>query len=239
VPPAPTTTTATIPLQVGELPRDKGPIPIVSRIPTTDPVVFITIDDGYLQDPAVLDFLRANNIPVTLFLNKGPMRQNPEYFRAFQAAGNPIEAHTARHPDLRKLDQDAQSAAVCSLQRPIAETFGVAPTLFRPPYGNWTPHSLAAGANCGIKAFVLWTAALNNGEVQVQNPPLRAGDIILAHFRPDLLVNLQNLVVYLQIVGLRPARLADYVNAGLVPGGQPTPPPGPAVAVPVAPAPPG
>jgi peptidoglycan/xylan/chitin deacetylase (PgdA/CDA1 family) len=36
-----------------------GLIPVLTRIDTTDPVVFITIDDGSDKDPRVLDVLKA------------------------------------------------------------------------------------------------------------------------------------------------------------------------------------
>src|SRR6202011_4839584 len=61
--------------------------PVFSRIPTTDPVVFLTIDDGIVQDPAVLDYIRAQHIPVTMFPIPAYVEQNESYFQAIHATG--------------------------------------------------------------------------------------------------------------------------------------------------------
>ncbi|MFI5045366.1 MAG: polysaccharide deacetylase family protein [Acidimicrobiales bacterium] len=203
-------------ITVGALPRDKGAVPLVGRVPTFDPVVFITMDDGMKQDPAILQYIRDNHIPVTLFLNGNFVRSNPDYFREFQALGASIEAHTNVHADLRKLPPDGQAAATCELQKSFTDTFGAAPAYFRPPYGNWTAASLDASPGCGIKAQVLWKATMNNGQIQMQTPPLRAGDIILMHFRDDTVANLTALMQMLPIVGLHPANLVEYLDAAPV-----------------------
>src|SRR4051794_39826804 len=57
-PPAP-------PPQPIALPKTGG-VPYLSRIPTQQPVAFLTIDDGYLKVPEAPQLLAAAGIPVTL-----------------------------------------------------------------------------------------------------------------------------------------------------------------------------
>src|SRR5262249_51237557 len=82
--------------------------PIYARIPTSDPVVFFTIDDGIVQDPAVVDYLRDQHLPVTIFPVPNFVHQNPAYFQAIHALGASVQDHTLTHPDLRRLSPAAQ-----------------------------------------------------------------------------------------------------------------------------------
>jgi peptidoglycan-N-acetylglucosamine deacetylase len=55
-----------------------GPVaPVISKITTTNPVMFFTIDDGLVRDPAAVSYIRANHIPVTLFILPVPIQQDP------------------------------------------------------------------------------------------------------------------------------------------------------------------
>jgi len=79
----PTTTTTTPKLRVPGLGLPKQPTPqpvalpptssapVFSRIPTTNKVIFLGIDDGLVKDPAVADLLKQANIPFTMFLVQG------------------------------------------------------------------------------------------------------------------------------------------------------------------------
>src|SRR2546421_11475176 len=82
--------------------------PIISRVPTSNPVVFFTIDDGQVRDPAVIDFLRNHHIPVTMFVLPNFLHEDPAYFQSIHALGASVQDHTISHADLRKLDSAAQ-----------------------------------------------------------------------------------------------------------------------------------
>jgi len=64
---APTTTSTTAVGLPTPAPRDvpAGPLPdVLTRVPTTDPVVFLTIDDGAVRDPEVVAQIRQARVPV-------------------------------------------------------------------------------------------------------------------------------------------------------------------------------
>jgi peptidoglycan/xylan/chitin deacetylase (PgdA/CDA1 family) len=42
--------------------------PVIYRVATTQPVVFLTIDDGWVRDPQVINFIRDHQLPATVFL---------------------------------------------------------------------------------------------------------------------------------------------------------------------------
>ena len=212
---APTTTTAArgrptpVPIDM------RAPnAPVFSRVPTTDPVVFLTIDDGIVQDPAVLDYIRQKRIPVTMFPIPAYVEQNEPYFQAIHATGATVQDHTVHHTDLRTLSPANQQAEICGPLDEYQQKFGMRPWIFRPPYGFMNANVAYVARSCGIRAIVLWKAATNDGRVDTQGGPLQAGDIVLMHFRTDLRQNLEVVLNQIRALGLRPAYLSDYLTAG-------------------------
>lgn len=211
----PPTTTTTAPrwpsTPVPPLPA-YGSAPVISRVDTTDPVIFLTIDDGMIRDPRVPEYLAANKIPVTLFLNEGPLRADPDYFLRVIAAGGSINSHTRSHPDLRKLSATAQRNEICGMRAVIGEYALVPGHFFRAPYGGSNATTQTAVTSCGINAILFWHAALNDGRVQLQQgTKLQAGDIVLSHFRADLYDNLVALMAKAYAEGFAIASLDDYL----------------------------
>src|SRR6266576_5900317 len=80
-----TTTTTILPTPVAI--QGGSVAPIISRVPTSNPVVFFTIDDGQVRDPAVIDFLRDHHIPVTMFPIPAYVHQDQAYFDAIHSLG--------------------------------------------------------------------------------------------------------------------------------------------------------
>ncbi len=191
-----------------------GSAPVISHINTTDPVLFLTIDDGIVRDPRVPAFLAEHHIPATLFIVPGAAHQDPGYFEQILALGGSANSHTRHHPDLKGKGVDEQKGEICGGAAAMQATFGSAGHLFRPPYGSWDGTTMRAAAQCGMTAVVVWRASMWDGHIDIQGGgPLRAGDIVIAHFRHDLYDNLVLLVALAQEQGLTLARLEDYLPA--------------------------
>jgi peptidoglycan/xylan/chitin deacetylase (PgdA/CDA1 family) len=205
---APTTTTRPGAVDVGNGPS----APVFSRIPTTDPVVFLTIDDGIVQDPAVIDYIRQEQIPVTMFPVPAYVEQNEPYFQAIHALGASVQDHTVHHTDLTKLSLTNMRAEICGPLDEYQAKFGARPWIFRPPYGFMNANVQVVARSCGIRAIVLWHASTNDGRLDTQGGPLQPGDIILMHFRTDLRQNLEVALKAIRAAGLRPAHLEDYLT---------------------------
>jgi peptidoglycan/xylan/chitin deacetylase (PgdA/CDA1 family) len=187
--------------------------PIISRVPTTNPVVFFTIDDGMVRDPAVVDFLRDHRIPVTTFVLPNYLHEDPAYFQAIHALGASVQDHTVSHADLRKLDAAAQQREMCGVLDEYATRFGARPWLFRPPGGFLNQSVPVVARQCGIRAVVTWRATMNDGRLDVQGGgSLQPGDIILMHFRTDLRGNLEVALNAAHAAGLQPAPLEQYLT---------------------------
>ncbi|MEU3375353.1 polysaccharide deacetylase family protein [Streptomyces sp. NPDC006711] len=197
-----------------------GDVPVVSDIPTTEKIVFVTFDDGAEKDPKFVEMMRDLKVPFTMFLTDDIIRSDYGYFKPLQDLGNSIENHTLSHPNLRTLGAAAQKNEICAQETKLGKEYGKAPGLFRPPYGNWNENTRTAAKSCDIRAIVLWreTMQITNMQYQRGDKKLHPGDIILAHFRgpkelkgTSMTQMTANMLRHIQEQGFTVARLEDYV----------------------------
>ncbi|MEF9884823.1 polysaccharide deacetylase family protein [Streptomyces sp. P9-A4] len=200
--------------------KQGGPVPVISEIPTTEKIVFITIDDGAEKDPAFVTMMKDLKVPVTMFLTDAAIRGDYPYFAPLVAQGHGLANHTLTHPNLPTLSQEAQRREICGQRDRLTQRYGKAPRLFRPPYGNWNEATRAAAGECDVDAIVLWRESMQIKNMQYQrgDRKLRPGDIILAHFRgPSELKGrtmtemTATMLRRIQEQGFTVARLEDYV----------------------------
>ncbi|WP_238431717.1 polysaccharide deacetylase family protein [Streptomyces cavernae] len=193
--------------------------PVFTTVPTTDKVVFLTIDDGAEKDPALLRMMNDLKIPYTAFLSDYLIKDDYGYFRKMQSQGVTINNHTLNHPRLPGLSYEEQKREICGMQDVIEKRYGKRPAVFRPPYGNYNRDTLRAARSCGIKAVPLWNEEVfaDRWEYRESDRRLRPGDIVLTHFRgrevwkgsmPDAIRRFLELVTD---SGYAVARLEDYL----------------------------
>ncbi|MFF8398748.1 polysaccharide deacetylase family protein [Streptomyces sp. NPDC016172] len=193
--------------------------PVVDYVPTRDPVVFLTYDDGAERDPRFVGLVRERRLPVSMFLTDSVVGPGYGHFARLRAVGASIQNHTLDHPALRGLPYTGQRAEICGQQHKLRSRFGISPRLFRPPYGTYDRATLRAAADCGITAVVLWRASLNaDGELSYTRgrPGLRAGDIVSVpsgeSLSPSLTERTVRLLREVERRGLRVGRLEDYLE---------------------------
>ncbi|MFI7540494.1 polysaccharide deacetylase family protein [Actinoplanes sp. NPDC049599] len=203
-PPAP-------PAQPIVLPKSAG-VPYLSRIPTRQPVAFITIDDGYLKSPEAPKLLAAAGVPVTLFLTTDAIRDDEPYFERLRQHGAVIEAHTITHTELRGRPYARQRHEICGSADRLGARYQRRPVLFRPPFGTKDATTLRAARDCGIKAAFMWTETVHKGKVRYQQGRrVKPGDIILMHFRPAFVKDFLAALRAIHRAGLTPALLEEYI----------------------------
>ncbi|MFJ8044779.1 polysaccharide deacetylase family protein [Kitasatospora sp. NPDC096147] len=201
-----------------------GPVPVFSEVPTTDRVVFVTIDDGAEKDPKFVEMMRDLKVPFSMFLTKNIVKDDYGYFKPLQELGNQIHNHTTDHAQLSKVSPEKQKAEVCDAQAALTQQYGKAPLLFRPPYGDGahTPQLNSSVQQCGPRAIVLWRESMQIHDMQYQaaDKKLKPGDIVLAHFRgPKDLKGETMTEMFAELLrrigeqGFAVARLEDYLQA--------------------------
>jgi peptidoglycan/xylan/chitin deacetylase (PgdA/CDA1 family) len=195
--------------------------PVISRVPTNDKIVFLTIDDGIEKDPRFVQMVKDFRIPFTLFLTDQMIRDDYGYFTQLLDTGMvTIQNHTLTHPDMPEHAASRQLDEVSGQQQKLIREYGTAPYLFRPPYGNYNSGTFEAVEQTpGLKALVVWKESMQIDDMQYQGAHvLHPGDIILSHFRgPSLLKGetmigmMENLFKHIQQQGFTIAKLTDYV----------------------------
>lgn len=213
--PASTSTTSTTipPTTTTTIPPPPTVAPRVDHVVTTDPVVFVTIDDGYHPLPDVLAFLQAHQAPVTAFLIAPIAQRDADFYRQVLRLGGTVEDHTVHHVDLARLSLQQQMAELCPAADLEGLVFGRRPLLARPPGGAENQFTDQAVGACGMYATVLWDAKFSDHQLSFAHPGgLKAGDIVLMHWGPGLLQDLQTLFPLIEAGGLHPAKLQDYVG---------------------------
>lgn len=226
-PPPPSSGVKDVNYYIGRLPKfDAPPVPepvdvdagtgspLWFKVPTTQPVAFLTIDDGALQHPMALPLLRASGVRVTLFLTLNYVTANPAYFKALQQAGAVIENHTIDHASLKGKSYEFQKHEICYTADRFAQLFGRRPTLFRPPYGDYDATTLQVARECGQKVVFYWTETVDKGKVRFQtsNHVIQPGHIVLMHFRPAYGDDFTAALTRMKQSGVTPALLEDYVK---------------------------
>lgn len=201
------------PGSVNPPPLKNGLPPIVTHIDTSDKVVFVTIDDGWFKDQAIIDLIKAWNVPVTPFLTKSAIYRDTDYFKTVQSVtGQHVQDHTLTHPFLTRLTPDGQKKEICRTADTYADWFGTRPWMMRPPYGASNKETFIAANECGMDYVVNWDSSLPmHAVVFADGTSFKPGDIILTHWRDRLFPDLQRMFRRIAREGFKVGALQDYL----------------------------
>ncbi len=134
--------------------------PVLRRLPTSERVVWLTIDDGPSDDTrAILDLLDAHGAKATFFVVGERARARPELVRAIVERGHGIGNHSQRHPSawFWALPPRRMRAEIDEAQRTLTALCGRAPRWFRAVAGHANPFLAPALRAHGL-ARVAWSA---------------------------------------------------------------------------------
>jgi peptidoglycan/xylan/chitin deacetylase (PgdA/CDA1 family) len=187
-------------------------LPVVYRVDTNDPVVFITIDDGIVRSRDALKWLQRKRLPVTSFLTTSVARGHYRYFEKMSARGS-LQNHTVSHPAFDTFG-GSLTGQICPVQREIGDRTGTQPWMLRPPYGAGPRLSRVhqAAASCGITHIVMWDAVVDRGRLTTWNGrQLSRGSIMLLHYTPNLKQDLRVAYRAARDQGFTVAALEDYL----------------------------
>jgi peptidoglycan-N-acetylglucosamine deacetylase len=170
-------------------------------------------------DPRITEELEAMQVPATIFVGGGWAEREPEALR--ELARNPlfeIGNHTFTHPHLTRLSAAQIKGELLRTQVEIAGQIGHAPTLFRPPYGEYDDHVLRAAAEVGLTT-VEYDLPSGDPGVNVSTRTLvnwvlreaRPGSIVVMHINHPRFHTAEALPAI--VTGLR-ARGFELVTAG-------------------------
>jgi peptidoglycan-N-acetylglucosamine deacetylase len=118
----------------------------------------LTFDDGpHAQGtPAVLELLAGAGVCATFFLVGEQIERNPTLAREIVSAGHLVGLHCHRHRNLLRLTPRQVRADIDRAAAAIEDAAGVAPTLYRPPYGVLNASALRLAKARGWRTL-LWS----------------------------------------------------------------------------------
>ncbi len=164
---------------------------IVAHGPSASARFSLSFDDG--PSPCterLLDLLAGSAVKATFFMVGSQLLREPEIGALVRDAGHEIGVHSMEHLDHAEVGREASVADVVEGAATIEQTLGVAPRLFRAPYGHFVPGTLAeAEAERGGWTCVHWSAwgeDWREGETRESIAArviadLRPGAIVLLH----------------------------------------------------------
>ncbi|WP_144119820.1 polysaccharide deacetylase family protein [Catellatospora sichuanensis] len=217
-PPAPT------PVKVN-LSHDAGEAAYVSRVPTSKPVAFITIDDGWHHNQLTHDLLQRSGIPVTAFLTTNAVDDAVDFFGSLRSSGMAIENHTMTHPCLAKnentsdpcgdgLTYEEQKAELCGASDLLDGWYGRRPAYFRAPYLESNADTIRAAWDCGLVAGFTGQQSIHAGVISWASDDHRVkpGDIMILHFDAGFADDFILALEAIKASGLTPVLLQDWVS---------------------------
>ncbi|MCW3069345.1 MAG: polysaccharide deacetylase family protein [Solirubrobacterales bacterium] len=118
----------------------------------------LTFDDGpHAQGtPAMLEILARSGVQATFFLVGEQVRRNPALAREIVDAGHGIGLHCDRHRNLLRLAPWQVAEDIARAHEVIGTSTGIAPTLYRPPYGVLNAAALRLARGRGWRTL-LWS----------------------------------------------------------------------------------
>jgi peptidoglycan/xylan/chitin deacetylase (PgdA/CDA1 family) len=140
-------------------------------------------------DEPLINFLREHQIHATFFASGSWAARHEIAFRSLLAVPYfEIGTHGETHVSLPGLSRDEQEREIYGPVARIAAESGRIPTLFRPPFGRFSPVTLEIAESHGLK-FVLWSVVSGDADPnlpaarieQVMDERMRGGSIFIFH----------------------------------------------------------
>ncbi|MGW5668245.1 polysaccharide deacetylase family protein [Micromonospora sp. NPDC003776] len=152
--------------------------------------VALTFDDGPdpVSTPRFLDQLTVRGVRSTFFLLGTMLARAPSLGRDLVAAGHEVAVHGWAHHNLLLRGPASTYDDLARARGLIAETTGMTPRFFRPPYGVLTASALLAARRLDLTP-VLWTcwgrdwtaAATSQSVLDTVKARLGGGGTVLLH----------------------------------------------------------
>ncbi len=167
---------------------------VVKSGPRTCPGVALTFDLCPVRNPvgydaALVDFLKANNIPATFFISgRWAARHDREMQDLKSTPFFELGTHGDVHAHLPLLEEAGQRQEIARAVGFMKDRYGLAAPLFRPPYGEFNDLSVQVVKALGLQ-FILWDVVSGDPDptlpaakiLENVSRKIRPGSIIVFH----------------------------------------------------------
>ncbi|WP_226578101.1 polysaccharide deacetylase family protein [Halobacillus litoralis] len=156
---------------------------------TAQKKIALTFDDGPDQTitPQILDILKEKNVPATFFVVGQQVSYFPETARRIVKEGHTLANHSWDHSQLTKEYSSQVAEQVLSTNKIIKKVTGEEPTLFRPPYGDFTRADAQLFEQLGFRNILWsidtldWSGTTASEMIEMIDREKSPGAIVLQH----------------------------------------------------------
>lgn len=161
----------------------------IAHVETDQPYIAITFDDGPIPETsrAWIDLFAREGCKATFFDLGKKVLAEPKLAKEVFDAGHEIGNHSMTHPHLAELSLDEVREQLTECQRVFEDTFGVAPKVFRAPYGEhsddvWTVLAELKLPSILGKSPQDWSPdATVESIIEKTTTDVKAGDVFVLH----------------------------------------------------------
>ena len=184
---------------------------IITRVHTTKPLVFITIENGDEVTSAAASMLYG--LPHTNFVTGLMINRHRRFFHTDWARGATFGNHARSHVDFSKLSYLNQRREICSGRNIVSNFSGSQPILLRLPFWRYNSNTIKAAKACNVSHIVFWNTWVDStGIHRYSTGSIQRGDIIRLHYTSNLASELKTLLAELDKLGLHTGYLEDHLR---------------------------
>ena len=121
--------------------------------------IALTFDSGweYDQTRQLLQVLEDYQVRATFFLRAGWVEDHPDLALEIAGKGHQIESHSLAHGHMGSMTREQMEADIAAANEIYPRVLGIAPAMFRPPYGEFNDLLLTVLKEQGYQYAVMWT----------------------------------------------------------------------------------
>jgi peptidoglycan-N-acetylglucosamine deacetylase len=193
-----------------ELPADAKVV--YSQCIVESNVIAITFDDGPDPEgtPRLLDMLKERGIKATFFLVGRSVATWPDIVKRIAAEGHEVANHTWMHPQLSHHKQTRVMDELRKTHDAIVKACGVAPVLYRPPYGAILLSQRKSIHERFQYPMILWD--VDSMDWRSPRSPAKVHDRVIAQTKPGSIILCHD--IHHETVDAMPATLDDLKARG-------------------------
>lgn len=170
--------------------------------------VVLTFDDGPGRVlPEILDILKKENVPAVFFWQSRLLYPQRPWKRVIEE-GHQIGTHSSKHSNYVNLSPNEQVQDLSSSKTKIESIIGQEVKLFRPPFGQYNEHTIAAAKQLGLST-IMWRISAMDWELKEQPEQIIAN--VIENLEEGAIILLHELT---QTVEALPALIAEIRNKG-------------------------
>jgi peptidoglycan/xylan/chitin deacetylase (PgdA/CDA1 family) len=170
--------------------------------------VVLTFDDGPGRVlPEILDILKKENVPAVFFWQSRLLYPQRPWKRVIEE-GHQIGTHSSKHSNYVNLSPNEQVQDLRSSKTKIESIICQEVKLFRPPFGQYNEHTIAAAKQLGLST-IMWRISSMDWELKEQPEQIIAN--VIENLEVGAIILLHELT---QTVEALPALIAEIRNKG-------------------------